>query len=237
MSTVSPLCIAPMIQWSDRYWRYLMRQITSKTLLYTEMTMDAALNWNKHNLGQFLGHDNIEYPLALQLGGCEPKSMGEAAYLAKCYGKYESINVNAGCPSNRAKKAGFGAELMLEPELIKQIVHEMKRVVTDVDITVKCRLGVTNRESWDELIEFIQAVSDGGVRHVIVHARTCVLSGLSPAQNRTIPPLRHDDVHKLVKTFPEMKFTINGGIKTFQEAKNHLGWSGSDCNSHNTTIM
>ena len=120
-----------------------MRQITSKTLLYTEMTMDAALNWNKHNLGQFLGHDNIEYPLALQLGGCEPKSMGEAAYLAKCYGTYESINVNAGCPSNRAKKAGFGAELMLEPELIKQIVHEMKRVVTDVDITVKCRLGVT----------------------------------------------------------------------------------------------
>ena len=228
MSTISPLCIAPMIQWSDRYWRYLMRQITQKTLLYTEMTMDSALKWNKSNLEPFLGHNKIEYPLALQLGGCDPKSMGEAAYLAESYGAYESINVNAGCPSNRAKKVGFGAELMLEPDLVRRIVYEMKRVVTHTDITVKCRLGVTNRESWDELMEFIHAVSEGGVRHVIVHARCCVLSGLSPAQNRTIPPLRHDDVHRLVEAFPEMKFTINGGIKTFQEAKEHLNWSNAE---------
>ena len=205
-----------------------MRQITRKTLLYTEMTMDSALNWNKSNLEPFLGHDKIEYPLALQLGGCDPKSMGEAAYLAESYGAYDSINVNAGCPSNRAKKVGFGAELMLEPDLVRRIVHEMKRVVTHTDITVKCRLGVTNRESWDELIEFIHAVSEGGVRHVIVHARCCVLSGLSPAQNRSIPPLRHDDVHRLVEAFPEMKFTINGGIKTFQEAKEHLNWSDAE---------
>ena len=205
-----------------------MRQITRKTLLYTEMTMDSALNWNKSNLEPFLGHDKIEYPLALQLGGCDPKSMGEAAYLAESYGAYESININAGCPSNRAKKVGFGAELMLEPDLVRRIVHEMKRVVTHTDITVKCRLGVTNRESWDELIEFIHAVSEGGVRHVIVHARCCVLSGLSPAQNRSIPPLRHDDVHRLVEAFPEMKFTINGGIKTFQEAKEHLNWSDAE---------
>ena len=205
-----------------------MRQITQKTLLYTEMTMDSALKWNKSNLEPFLGHDKIEYPLALQLGGCDPKSMGEAAYLAESYGAYESINVNAGCPSNRAKKVGFGAELMLEPELVKRIVHEMKRVVTHTDITVKCRLGVTNRETWDELLEFVHAVSEGGVRHVIVHARTCVLSGLSPAQNRTIPPLRHEDVHRLVEAFPEMKFTINGGIKTFEEAKMHLNWSNAE---------
>jgi tRNA dihydrouridine synthase A len=225
MSIVSPICIAPMIQWSDRYWRFLMRQITRKTLLYTEMTMDSALNYNTRNLEPFLGHDQSEYPLALQLGGCEPESMGKAAYLAESYGVYDSINVNAGCPSNRAKKCGFGAELMLEPELIKKIVYEMKRVVTHTDITVKCRLGVTNKESWEDLKEFIHAVRDGGVNHVIVHARTCILSGLSPAQNRTIPPLRHDDVHKLVQHFPEMKFTINGGIKTFQEAKVHLGWN------------
>lgn len=201
-----------------------MRQITRKTLLYTEMTMDSAINWNPENLQPFLGHDDVEYPLALQLGGSDPKSMGAAAYLAESYGVYESINVNAGCPSNRAKKCGFGAELMLEPDLVKRIVYEMKRVVARTDITVKCRLGVTNRESWEELVEFIHAVKEGGVNHVIVHARTCVLKGLSPAQNRTIPPLRHDDVHKLVQEFPEMKFTINGGIKSFSEARDHLGW-------------
>lgn len=186
--------------------------------------MDSAINWNPENLQPFLGHNEVEYPLALQLGGSDPKSMGAAAYLAESYGIYESINVNAGCPSNRAKKCGFGAELMLEPDLVRRIVYEMKRVVSRTDITVKCRLGVTNRESWDELVEFIHAVKEGGVNHVIVHARTCVLKGLSPAQNRTIPPLRHDDVHKLVKEFPEMKFTINGGIKSFSEARDHLGW-------------
>ena len=202
-----------------------MRQITRKTLLYTEMTMDSAINWNPENLQPFLGHDEVEYPLALQLGGSDPVKMGAAAYLAEGYGIYESINVNAGCPSNRAKKCGFGAELMLEPDLVKRIVYEMRRVVARTDITVKCRLGVTNRESWDELVEFIHAVKEGGVNHVIVHARTCVLKGLSPAQNRSIPPLRHDDVHKLVQEFPEMKFTINGGIKSFSEVREHLGWA------------
>jgi len=205
-----------------------MRQITRETLLYTEMTMDAALNYNSQKLDAFLGHDEIEYPLALQLGGCDPKSLGAAAYLAEGYGAYESINLNAGCPSNRAKKAGFGAELMLEPDLVKEIVHEMKRNVTHTDVTVKCRLGVTDRESWENLKEFIHVVSEGGVRHVIVHARTCVLKGLSPAQNRTVPPLRPEVVHDLVREFPEMKFTINGGIRTFSDAKRHLGWGASD---------
>jgi tRNA-dihydrouridine synthase A len=200
-----------MIQWSDRYWRYLMRQITKDTLLYTEMTMDAALNYNSQSLEPFLGHDEIEYPLALQLGGCDPKSMGEAAYLAESYGAYESINLNAGCPSNRAKKAGFGAELMLEPELVRKILSEMKRTVTHTDVTVKCRLGVTNRDSWEELKEFIHSVSQSGVRHVVVHARICILAGLSPAQNRTVPPLNHQMVYDLVNEFPEMRFTINGG--------------------------
>lgn len=213
-----------------------MRQITRKTLLYTEMTMDSALNWNPLNLEQFLGHDGVEYPLALQLGGCDPIKMGAAAYLAESYGAYESINVNCGCPSNRAKKCGFGAELMLEPETVRKIVHEMKRTITHTEVTVKCRLGVTNRESWEELKEFIHAVSEGGVKHVIVHARTCILSGLSPAQNRTIPPLRHDDVHKLVEEFPEMKFTINGGIRTFQEARDHLGWDNTDKNSGSSLL-
>jgi tRNA-dihydrouridine synthase A len=225
-----------MIQWSDRYWRYLIRQITRKTLLYTEMTMDSALNWNPLNLEPFLGHDEVEYPLALQLGGCDPVKMGAAAYLAESYGAYESINVNCGCPSNRAKKCGFGAELMLEPDTVRKIIHEMKRTVTHTEITVKCRLGVTNRESWEELKEFIHAVSEGGVKHVIVHARTCILRGLSPAQNRTIPPLRHDDVHRLVEEFPEMKFTINGGIRTFEEAKNHLGWENTDKSSASSLL-
>ncbi len=201
-----------------------MRQITRKTLLYTEMTMDGALIHNPTNLERFIGHmKDVEYPLAIQLGGCDPVKMGEAAYLCESFGSYNEINLNAGCPSNKAKKAGFGAELMLEPELVRQIVSEMKRRVTHTEITVKCRIGVTKRESYEELVEFVNAVKSGGVNHMIIHARSCVLRGLSPAQNRTIPPLHPETVHQLVADFPDMTFALNGGVESFDEAKMHLG--------------
>ena len=190
--------------------------------------MDKALVWNARDLSSFLGHNTVEYPLALQLGGNDPQLLGEAVSLAESYGNYQQINLNSGCPSCKAKKAGFGAELMLEPTLTRQIVHEMVRRSNHTEITVKCRLGVVpGRESWDELVEYIHAVRDGGVRHVIVHARTCLLKGLTPAQNRSIPPLRYNDVHDLVQLFPEMTFTINGGIRTLAEARVHLGWGNS----------
>jgi tRNA-dihydrouridine synthase A len=161
-----------------------MRQITHRTLLFTEMTMDATLLYNASNLEPFIGHDTVEYPLALQLGGSDPSTLGEAAYLCESYGSYSEINLNAGCPSNKAKKGGFGAELMLDPDLVQRIVMEMKRKVTHTEVTVKCRIGVTGRDSWEELLEFVHAVRDCGVRHMTIHARHCVLAGLSPAQNR-----------------------------------------------------
>jgi len=213
-----------MIQWTDRHWRYFIRGITNKTLLFTEMTMADALVHNAEDLEPFLGHDGEEYPLALQLGGSDPRTLGEAAALATAYGRYDSLNLNSGCPSGKAKKVGFGAELMLDPPLVRQIVHEMVRRCGDSAVTVKCRLGVDpGRTAWDELLEYVHAVRDGGARHVVVHARTCMLHGLSPAQNRSVPPLRYDAVHDLVAAFPDMTFTLNGGVKTFEEARHHLG--------------
>jgi tRNA-dihydrouridine synthase A len=148
--------------------------------------------------------------------------LGEAAYLCQSYGSFSEINLNCGCPSQKAKKAGFGAELMLEPSLVTRILHEMVKKATSTPVTVKCRIGVTGKDSYEDLLEFVHAVKAGGVNHMIVHARNCVLRGLSPAQNRSIPPLRYEVVHQLVKDFPEMRFTINGGISSFKEANEHL---------------
>jgi tRNA-dihydrouridine synthase A len=217
------LSIAPMIQWTDRNWRYYMRLITKKTWLYSEMIMDNALYYNPKRLDPFLGHDPSEQPLAIQLGGNDPSKLGEAVSLCESYACFSEINLNSGCPSNKAKKAGFGAELMLEPALVRQITHEMKRRATMTDVTVKCRIGVTGRESWENLQEFIIACKSSGINKMIIHARSCILKGLSPAQNRTIPPLHYEVVHRLVKTFPDMRFVLNGGITDFTTAKRHLG--------------
>lgn len=205
-----------------------MRQHTEKTLLYTEMLMDNAIIYNHpHKLEPFLGHSEIEHPLAVQLGGSDPERLGQAAAICEEYKEFHEINLNCGCPSNKAKKAGFGAELMLEPDLVRQIVYSMKRRVSTTDITVKCRLGVTGREQWDDLLEFVQSVKSGGVNTMIIHARHCVLKGLSPAQNRNIPPLCYDQVHELVKLFPDMNFVLNGGVTSFDQAKEHLHSDGS----------
>jgi tRNA-dihydrouridine synthase A len=218
----TPLSIAPMIQWTDRHWRYFMRLLTKQTLLYTEMLMDNAVIFNPEALELFLGHSNEEHPLALQLGGNDPASLSHAASLAERFGGFNEINLNCGCPSNKAKKAGFGAELMLDSDLVRQIVYEMKRKVANIEVTVKCRLGVTGKEAFEDLIDFIHAVKAGGVDKMIIHARSCVLKGLSPAQNRSIPPLHPELVHRIVKMFPDMKFILNGGITTFEQAQAHL---------------
>lgn len=223
LSSRSALSVAPMIGWTDRNYRYLVRHLTRRTLLYSEMVMDNAIIHNTHKLDDFIGFDAlVEPPLALQLGGRCPESLSKAVLIAEQYGNFTEINLNSGCPSNKAKKAGFGAELMLEPDLVREIVYNMKRVSTNAEISVKCRIGVTKRDSWDNLVEYVSACRDGGASKVIVHARCCVLSGLSPAQNRTIPPLQYDVVHRLVETFPEMHFVLNGGIHSFAEADAHL---------------
>jgi tRNA-dihydrouridine synthase A len=218
------LSVAPMIGWTDRHYRFLMRQLTRETLLYTEMVMDAAVVHNVDRLQDFIGHRaDVEYPLALQLGGCCPELLGQAVEIAQAYGNFSEINLNSGCPSNKAKKAGFGAELMLDTELVRRIVYEMNRRSNGTKITVKCRLGTNRLQGWDHLCSFVDACRAAGSHDLVVHARICILNGLTPAQNRTIPPLNYEMVHALAKHFPDMKFTLNGGIKDFATADLHLG--------------
>ena len=155
---------------------------------------------------------------------------GEAAAVCERYGNFAHINLNAGCPSKKAKKQGFGAELMLDADLVRRIVYEMNRKTSSVKITVKCRLGTDKQHGWDNLTRFIMACKEGGSHEMIIHARLCVLNGLTPAQNRSIPPLDYDMVHRLVGEFPDMKFTLNGGIKSFADADWHLGrLTETDC--------
>lgn len=226
------ISIAPMIQWTDRHYRYMIRHITKKTRLYTEMVMDAPLlhNQSMEKLEPFIGLDReLEPPITVQLGGRDPDTLAVAASLCEQFGGYDEINLNAGCPSTKAKRGGFGAELMLDPEVVRQIVYSMRRQTSSVNITVKCRLGVTGRDSWEDLVEFVNAVKAGGVNNMIIHARTCVLKGLSPAQNRTIPPLRYHVVMDLVRTFPDIQFTLNGGVKTLEHAQELLAQGVETC--------
>lgn len=217
------LSIAPMIQWTDRHYRVMMRQLTKETTLYTEMTMDTALIYNEHNLNDYIGYSPEEQPLVVQVGGSEPNKVARAAKICDNFGGFSEINLNAGCPSTKAKRGGFGAELMIDPQSTRQIVYEMKREVTKTDVTVKCRIGVTpGRHSWENLVEFVDAIRSTGVNKMIVHARVCMLHGLTPAQNRTIPPLQYEVVDQLVKAFPDMKFVLNGGVTTFDAVEQHL---------------
>lgn len=221
------LSVAPMIGWTDKNFRFLVRQITRQTLLYTEMVMDSAVTHNTDRLVDFIGYDrDTEPPLALQLGGSDPETLGEAVAIAEHFGNFSEINLNAGCPSNKAKRGGFGAELMLDSEEMRRIVYEMNRRSSSTKITVKSRIGTNRLQGWDHLVNFVAACKAGGTSEMIIHARICVLNGLTPAQNRTVPPLDYDVVHRLVKEFPDMSFTLNGGIKSFEEADLHLGRTG-----------
>lgn len=238
----SVLSIAPMIQWTDRHYRFMMRQITRKTLLYTEMTMDTALIHNydpPSRLEPFIGHDAIEYPLALQLGGKNPETLAKATSICESFGEYHEINLNSGCPSKTAKSVGFGAELMWEPpDRIREIVYAMNRVATRTEITVKCRIGTTPGRSaeqgsgagyhWSDLERYVDAVRSAGTRRIVVHARTCVLRGLSPAQNRSVPPLQYDVVYRLAHAFPDMQFVVNGGVLSLDQAERLLTGTCAD---------
>ena len=219
------ISIAPMIGWTDRHYRFLFRHIARCPVLYTEMIMDSAILHNLDCLDNFIGFDRqIEPPLALQLGGNNPETLGKAVEACEGYGGFSEINLNCGCPSNKAKRCGFGAELMLEPDLVRQITSEMIRKSSSTEITAKCRIGTNVRNTWGDLLEFVHACRDGGVRKLIVHARICVLCGLSPAQNRNVPPLRYDIVSRLVESFPDMKFILNGGVRTYEETDQLLGY-------------
>jgi len=187
------------------------------------MTMSNTLIHNPSVLHTFIGHSDVEHPLALQLGGNSAESLGEASYLACSFcPDWHSINLNCGCPSNKALSQGFGAELMLDAENTRQCVYSMVRK-SSVPVTVKCRLGaIPGLDTHEQLVHFITSVKSAGCSHIIMHARDCMLKGLSPAQNRTVPPLRYDDVARLREEFPDMDFTLNGGVASLEQARQFL---------------
>ena len=214
----SLVSIAPMMDWTDKHCRYFYRLISKNVQLYTEMiTTKAILRGDKNRLLDFNDGEN---PLVLQLGGSDPKEMAECAIIAEDWG-YDEVNINVGCPSDRVLSGSFGACLMKEPKLVAQCVEAMIERC-GIPITVKHRIGIDDMESYDQLSDFVSLISQKGCQHFIVHARKAWLTGLSPKENRTIPPLNYPWVYQLKKDFPKLKFTLNGGIETCQDIAGHL---------------
>lgn len=214
------LSIAPMLDWTDRHYRYFARQISRNSWLYTEMVTTGALLHG--DVARHLGFDEAEHPLALQLGGSEPDELARCARLALDWG-YDEVNLNVGCPSERVQKGAFGACLMAEPALVADCVKAMRDAVGDaLDVTVKHRIGIDRVEEYDFLRGFVDTVADAGCRTFIVHARNAILKGLSPKENREIPPLKYDYVYRLKQERPELEILINGGVKTLAEIDAHL---------------
>ncbi len=212
------LCIAPMMDWTDRHYRYLARLISRRTVLYSEMVTTGALIHG--DTARFLRFHPAEHPVALQLGGSEPEALAHCARVGADWG-YDEINLNVGCPSDRVQSGRFGACLMAEPALVGECVAAMKAAVS-VPISVKTRIGIDERDSYGELLDFAQQVAGAGCDLLIVHARKAWLKGLSPKENRDVPPLRYEVVHRLKADLPELPMVINGGVKTLAQARDQL---------------
>ncbi|MDJ0588699.1 MAG: tRNA dihydrouridine(20/20a) synthase DusA [Pleurocapsa sp. MO_226.B13] len=214
----NPLSIAPMMDRTDRHYRYFMRQITRRTLLYTEMiTSQAIMHGDRSKLLDF---SEAEKPLVLQIGGDEPRQLAECAKIGANWG-YDAINLNIGCPSPRVQSGNFGACLMTQPELVAAAVEAMKRVV-EIPVTVKHRIGVDECDRYEDMANFVRIVSEAGCTNFTVHARKAWLKGLSPKENRNVPPLRYQDVYRLKEDFPDLFIEINGGITSLQQVNTHL---------------
>jgi tRNA-dihydrouridine synthase A len=214
------LAVAPMLDYTDRHFRWFVRRITRRTLLYTEMVTTGAL-LHGGDRERFLGFDDDEHPVALQLGGSDPRELADCARLGAERG-YDEINLNVGCPSDRVQSGRFGACLMAEPALVADCVKAMRDAV-EVPVTVKHRIGIDERDSYEALCDFVGTVAAAGCDAVVVHARKAWLSGLSPKENRTVPPLRYDLVHRLKRDFPGLTIVINGGIESLDAAQAQLG--------------
>ena len=212
------LSIAPMLDWTDRFYRQFARQITRHTWLYTEMVTTGALLHG--NRDRFLRFDPCEQPIALQLGGSDPAALAQCAKIAEQWG-YDEVNLNVGCPSERVQEGSFGACLMAEPQLVADCVKAMRDVVS-IPVTVKHRIGIDKVEEYDYLHNFVDVVAAAGCSTFIVHARNAILKGLSPKQNREIPPLKYDYVYRLKQQRPELEIIINGGITTLEQTDEHL---------------
>ncbi len=219
MNTVNRrFSIAPMMDWTTYECRYFLRLISKRALLYTEMVTTGALIYG--DSARFLHHDQSEHPLALQLGGSNPADLATCAKMAEAAG-FDEVNLNVGCPSDRVQNNMIGACLMGHPQLVADCVKQMQDAV-QIPITVKHRIGINGRDSYAELCDFIGTVSEAGCNSFTVHARIAILEGLSPKENRDIPPLRYDIAAQLTTDFPDLEFILNGGIKTLEECSEHL---------------
>ena len=212
------LSVAPMMDWTDRHFRYVFRKISRHSLLYTEMITAAAIIHGDRD--RLLVFDPSEHPISLQLGGDDPDAIGRAITIASDYG-YDEFNLNVGCPSDRVQNGHFGACLMADPGRVAGIVRSM-REATDRPVTVKHRIGIDGRERYDQMVEFVDTVAAAGIRRFTVHARIAILSGLNPKQNRSVPPLRYDDVYRLKRERPELEIEINGHVTSLDETRRHL---------------
>ena len=213
------LSVAPMMDWTTRDYRFLARLITRHTLLYTEMVVAQAIL--RGDRERFLAFNDEEHPVALQLGGSEPQDLAEAARIAEQYG-YDEINLNVGCPSDRVQQGKIGAILMAEPELVGQCVEAMQAAVS-VPVTVKTRIGIDDQDDYDFLYRFVSRMEQAGCPSLTIHARKAILSGLSPKENREIPPLIYQRAYAIKQAFPRMEIILNGGVKTLEEVHAHMG--------------
>lgn len=201
--------VAPMMDWTDRHQRYFLRLISRRAVLYTEMVTEAAVRFGDRD--HLLGFDAAEHPLVLQLGGSDPANMAEAARIGEGFG-YDEININVGCPSDRVQSGAFGACLMARPWVVAECVAAMTAAV-GVPVTVKTRIGIDENDSYEALYDFVSQVSAAGCGRFVIHARKAWLQGLSPKQNREVPPLRYEVVHRLKGDFPGLRFVLNGGLR------------------------
>ncbi len=212
------LSVAPMMDWTDRHYRYFMRQLTKRTLLYTEMVTTGAILYG--DKARHLDFSPEELPLALQLGGDDPVALAECARIAEDWG-YSEVNLNVGCPSERVQSGNFGACLMAQPELVAECVAAM-RGATSLPVTVKHRIGVDELDRYEDMANFVRVVSEAKPARFTVHARKAWLQGLSPKENRTVPPLRYEEVHRLKREYPHLLIEINGGFKTLGSIQSQL---------------
>ncbi|VVE53830.1 tRNA-dihydrouridine(20/20a) synthase [Pandoraea communis] len=217
-STPRRVSVAPMMDWTDSNCRVFHRQLSRHTWLYTEMVTTGALLHG--DVARHLDFDAVEHPVALQLGGNEPQDLARAATLGEQWG-YDEINLNCGCPSERVQRGAFGACLMAEPELVADCVKAMRDAV-QVPVTVKHRIGIDDVESFSFVEDFVGKIAAAGCTTFIVHARNAILKGLSPKENREIPPLKYDYAYRLKQVFPQLEILVNGGVKTLDEVELHL---------------
>ena len=209
--------VAPMLDWTDRHCRYFLRLLSNRAVLYTEMVTTGAIIYGK---GDYLRFSDAEQPVVLQLGGSKPEDMARCAGIAQERG-FNEININVGCPSDRVKNGSFGACLMSTPQVVANCVNAMRKEV-DIPITVKCRIGIDDMDDDKGLTDFVLPIHEAGCDHFIVHARKAWLQGLSPKQNRDVPPLNYERVYRLKQDNPQLYISINGGITSLIDAKTHL---------------